>query len=53
MDTLLTTLRAATQEEWLTFMQLQNERGIPLFHAAAAAAEAATEKKVVKSEEIV
>ena len=44
MDTLLTTLRAATQEEWLTFMQLQNEHGIPLFHAAA---EAATEKKVV------
>ena len=43
MDTLLTTLRAATQEEWLTFMQLQNERGIPLFHAAAEAAE----KKVV------
>ena len=39
MDTLLTTLRAATQEEWLTFMQLQNERGIPLFHAAAEAAE--------------
>lgn len=47
MDTLLTTLRAATPDEWLTFMQLQNERGIPLFHAAAAVAEAATEKKVV------
>ena len=41
MDTLLATLRGATDAQWLAFMQLQNERGIPLFHAAEEEKEAA------------
>ncbi len=41
MDSFMAMLRAATPEQWLEFMQLQHERGIPLFYAAADAAEAA------------
>lgn len=41
MDSFMAMLRSATPEQWLEFMQLQNERGIPLFNAAAEAAEAA------------
>ena len=37
IDTLITTLRAASDAQFLTFMQLLNDRGIPLFHAAEAA----------------
>jgi hypothetical protein len=36
IDTLITTLRAASDAQFLTFMQLLNDRGIPLFHAAEA-----------------
>ena len=57
MDTLLATLRGATDAQWLAFMQLQNERGIPLFHAAeeekeaaAAAAEEAARKAAAEAE---
>ena len=34
IDTLITTLRGASDAQFLTFMQLLNDRGIPLFHAA-------------------
>jgi hypothetical protein len=50
METLMTTLRGATDEQWLTFMKLYNERGVPLFFAsvepkkAAEMAEEADEK---------
>jgi len=37
IDDLLTTLRGASDAKFLTFMQLLNNRGIPLFHAAEAA----------------
>jgi hypothetical protein len=36
IDSLITTLRAASDAQFLTFMQLLNDRGIPLFHAAEA-----------------
>ena len=39
METLMTMLRAATDEEWKAFMLLQHERGIPLFNAAVEAKE--------------
>jgi len=64
METLMTTLRGATDEQWLEFMKLYNERGVPQFFAsvdpkkAAAMAEEADEaaaaapkvKAVVKTE---
>ena len=49
METLMTTLRGATDEQWLEFMKLYNERGVPQFFAsvdpkkAAAMAEEADE----------
>jgi hypothetical protein len=49
METLMTTLRGATDEQWLAFMKLYNERGVPQFFAsvdpkkAAAMAEEADE----------
>jgi len=39
METLMTTLRGATDEQWKAFMVLQHERGIPLFNAAVDAKE--------------
>jgi hypothetical protein len=36
MDVLMTTLRGATDAEMLAFMQLLNDRGIPLFNAGEA-----------------
>ena len=41
METLMTTLRGATDEQWLTFMKLYNERGVPLFFASVDAKKAA------------
>jgi hypothetical protein len=48
MDTLLATLRGATDAQWLAFMQLQNERGFPLFHAAEEEKEAAAAAAAAK-----
>jgi hypothetical protein len=65
METLMTTLRGATDEQWLAFMKLYNERGVPQFFAsvdaktaaamteeadAKAAAVAAPKKAVAKKE---
>ena len=41
METLMTTLRGATDEQWLTFMKLYNERGVPQFFASVDAKTAA------------
>jgi len=46
MDVLMTTLRGATDTEMLAFMQLLNDRGIPLFYAGE---EARTPKKEPKA----
>ena len=54
METLMTTLRGATDEQWLAFMKLYNERGVPQFFAsvdaktAAAMAEEADEAAAPK-----
>jgi hypothetical protein len=65
METLMTTLRGATDEQWLAFMKLINEHGVPQFFASvdaktaaamteeaeeAAAAVAAPKKAVAKKE---
>ena len=66
METLMTTLRGATDEQWLAFMKLINEHGVPQFFAsvdaktAAAMAEEADEaaaavkapKKAVAKKEV-
>ena len=41
METLMTTLRGATDEQWLAFMKLYNERGVPQFFASVDAKKAA------------
>jgi histone H1/5 len=41
METLMTTLRGATDEQWLAFMKLINEHGVPQFFASVDAKKAA------------
>jgi len=44
MDSFMAMLRGATPEQWLEFMKLQHERGMPLFNADVEEAEAAAPK---------